>query len=215
MKLISTRITASEVLMRFADDEDPEKSIDVQVPISELKVPVREEWLKKLDSDFGLEDAPADEKIREVDSNTLSEIKNAAMERAQEILKESADVYRSKPADKKPMVLAVQYLKYQSKWFYIALLLIVSSCILSFSIGLNETVLTIIGLSVPLLLYQLLTYLRVRQGIFGLNAGEAGELIAFLNRNRTISGPTTPFLREDEIKNIVFEVSGRAAEVLP
>ena len=92
MKLISTRFTESEVLMRFADDEDEKKAkqwIDVRVPISELKVPVREGWLKKLDRDFGLPHGPG-----EIDNRSLSEIKKAALERAQQILKEKSSQYK-------------------------------------------------------------------------------------------------------------------------
>ena len=97
MKLISTSFTESEVLMRFADDEDKNKAkqwIDVRVPISELKVPVREGWLKKLDRDYGFEHGPALKKVDKADSHTLSEIKKAALDRAQEILKEKSAQFK-------------------------------------------------------------------------------------------------------------------------
>jgi hypothetical protein len=97
MKLISTNVTDSEVVMRFADDEDAKKakrSIDIRVPISELEVPVREGWLKKLDRDCGLPHGPATTKIGEVDNHPLSEIKKAALQRAQKILKEMSAQYK-------------------------------------------------------------------------------------------------------------------------
>jgi hypothetical protein len=97
MKLISTHFTESEVLMRFADDEDEKKAkqwIDVRVPVSELKVPVREGWLKKLDRDFGLPHGPDVENIGKIDNRSLSERRKAALERAQQILKEKSSQYK-------------------------------------------------------------------------------------------------------------------------
>jgi len=97
MKLISTRFTESEVLMRFADDEDEKKAkewIDVRVPISELNVPIAESENKKLDRYFGLAEGPTHRAIIDLDAHTLSEIKKAALDRAQEILKEKSAKYK-------------------------------------------------------------------------------------------------------------------------
>jgi len=84
MKLISTRFKESEILMRFADDEDEKKAkewIDVRVPINELKV--NEGWLKKLDRDYGFQHGPAAKNMDEVDGGTIHEIKKVALEYAQ------------------------------------------------------------------------------------------------------------------------------------
>jgi len=83
MKLISTRFTESEVLMRFADDEDEKRakeSIDVRVPISGLNVPLAEGGSKKLDRYFGLEEeGPTHRAITDLDAHTLSEIKKSSL----------------------------------------------------------------------------------------------------------------------------------------
>jgi len=59
-----------------------------------LKVPVREGWLKKLARDFGLPHGPDVENIGKIDNRSLSEIKKAALEGAQQIMKEKSSRYK-------------------------------------------------------------------------------------------------------------------------
>ena len=90
MKLISTNVTETDVLIRFADDQDEEKAkqwVNVRVPISTLKAPAQEGKAESLDRYFGLRSEPEIEYVGDISKLTLAAIRKAAVDRAQEILK--------------------------------------------------------------------------------------------------------------------------------
>jgi hypothetical protein len=111
-------------------------------------------------------------------------------------------------------VLTMRYLKYNQYQTYAAVVLILIASLCAIMLGIDGGAFVVL-FAVPLLLNSLLTDFRVKKGYFGLNADEALELISFLNKKRSKNGPTTPFLSEDEIKNVISEIAHPAVQVQP
>ncbi len=86
MRLIATDVTDTAVLLVFADENDPRQCVNAHVPI--------EGWLKKLDRFFGVAGEPALQHVGDINKHTLAEVRKAALEQAQEILKERAARYK-------------------------------------------------------------------------------------------------------------------------
>jgi hypothetical protein len=110
-------------------------------------------------------------------------------------------------------ILSLKYFYYGSRFFYLSLTIIGLAGFLSIAIG--AELYTIFASMLLVASYQGLTYRRVKRGQFGLNATEALELIAFLGRRGSISGPTRPFFNEGEFEALISEAVAAAAEVRP